>query len=113
MSDLKDKLEQIKTALAELRASSSDGPTTRKQLDSLFRRVHTLKAAAAADGLTDLSLAAHELENVLHSLRTGESTPDSHLLQQLGEALVETLDPFGFARQACHLQDPAPAGVRQ
>ena len=85
MSDLEDKLEQIKTALAELRATASDGPATRKQLDSLFRQVHTLKAAAAADGLIDLSRAAHELENVLHALRTGESTLDNDALQQLSE----------------------------
>ena len=91
MSDLEDKLEQIKTALAELRASTADGSATRKQLDALFRRVHNVKAVAAADGMTDLSRAAHELENVLHSLRTGKSTLDNHVLQQLGEALVETL----------------------
>ena len=94
MSDLEDKLEQIKTALAELRATTRDGPATRKQLDSLFRQVHSLKAAAAADGLNDLSHAAHELENVLHSLRTGESNLDNQALQQLSEtsaALSETL----------------------
>lgn len=91
MSDLEDKLEQIKTALAELRASTADGPATRKQLDALFRQVHSVKAVAAADGLTDLTRAAHELENVLHSVRAGDSTLDNHALQQLGEALVETL----------------------
>ena len=91
MSDLQDKLEQIKTALAELRASTADGPATRKQLDALFRQVHNVKAVAAADGLTDLTRAAHELENVLHSLRTGDSTLDNDVLQQLGKVLVETL----------------------
>ena len=91
MSDLQDKLEQIKTALAELRASTTGGAQTRKQLDALFRQVHNVKAVAAADGLTDLTRAAHELENVLQSLRTGESTLDNHVLQQCGEALVETL----------------------
>jgi len=91
LSDLEDKLEQIKTALAELRASTASGPAIRKQLDALFRQVHNVKAVAAADGLTDLSRAAHELENVLHSLRTGESTLDNHALQQLGGALSETL----------------------
>lgn len=94
MSDLEDKLEQIKTALAELRTAGADGPATRKQLDSLFRQVHTLKAVASADGLSDLARAAHDLENVLHSLRTGASTLDNHVLQQLTEnsaALSETL----------------------
>jgi two-component system, chemotaxis family, sensor kinase CheA len=95
LSDLEDKLEQIKTSLAELRASTADGPATRKQLDALFRQVHNVKAVAAADGLTGLSRAAHELENVLHSLRTGESTLDNRVLQQLEEALSETL-PLPF-----------------
>ncbi|HEU5130876.1 MAG TPA: Hpt domain-containing protein, partial [Pyrinomonadaceae bacterium] len=80
MSDLEDKLDQINTALAELRATNSHGPETRKQLDALFRQVHSLKAVASADGLTNLSRAAHELENVLHALRTGEATLDSHTL---------------------------------
>jgi two-component system chemotaxis sensor kinase CheA len=93
LSDLEDKLEQIKTTLAELRATTSDGPETRKQLDSLFRQVHSLKAVAAADGLTDLSHAAHELENVLQSLRTGESTLDNHALQQLAATLPVNLVP--------------------
>jgi two-component system chemotaxis sensor kinase CheA len=94
LSDLEDKLEQIKTALAELRAAPAGGPATRKQLDSLFRKVHNVKAVASADGLSDLARAAHELENVLHSLRTGKSTLDGNVLQQLSEtsaALSETL----------------------
>jgi two-component system chemotaxis sensor kinase CheA len=91
LSDLEDKLEQIKTALGELRASTAGGPATRKQLDALFRQVHNVKAVATADGLTDLSRAAHELENVLHSLRTGESTLDNQVLQRLEEAISNTL----------------------
>lgn len=87
MSDLEDKLNQIKTALAELRAAA--GPETRKQLDALFRQVHSVKAIAAADGLTDLNRAAHELENVLHALRTGESTLDDRVLQQLVETSAD------------------------
>lgn len=85
MSELENKLEQIRAALNDLRASASDGSRARKQLDSLFRRVHNLKAAASADGLNDLSAAAHELENVIHSLRTGTSTLDDNVLQQLTE----------------------------
>jgi chemotaxis protein histidine kinase CheA len=92
LSDLEDKLEQIKTALAELR-TTGDGPATRKQLDSLFRQVHSLKAAALTDGLNHLSRAAHELENVLHALRTGESTLDNQVLQQLAEMLPSNLVP--------------------
>ena len=94
MSTLEDQLKQITSALDELRANHADGPETRKALDSLFRRTHNLKAAATADGLNDLSRAAHELENVLHSLRTGASTLDDRVLQELTEksaAISETL----------------------
>jgi len=83
LSELENQLEQIKATLADLRANSGDGSATRKQLDSLFRRVHNLKASAAADGLNDLSHAAHELENVLHALRTGKLSLDGKVLQQL------------------------------
>ena len=94
MSELEDKLEQIKTAVAELRAAPAGGPATRKQIDSLFRQIHNVKAVASADGLSDLARAAHELENVLHSLRTGQSTLDNHMLQQLTQTsatLSETI----------------------
>lgn len=63
------KVEQIFTAVEELRKVSNDGPATRKLLDALFRDVHSLKANASANGLNDLASAAHEFENVLHSLR--------------------------------------------
>ena len=54
--------------MAQLRAAR-DGPQARKLLDTLFRSVHSLKASASANGLTALATAAHEFENVLHSLR--------------------------------------------
>jgi len=94
LSTLEDQLKQITAALDDLRSTPADGPTTRKALDSLFRRTHNLKAAAAADGLDDLSRAAHELENALHSLRTGSVSLDEQVLAQLTEksgAISESL----------------------
>jgi chemotaxis protein histidine kinase CheA len=85
LSTLEDQLKQITAALDSLRATHADGRETRKALDELFRRTHNLKAAAGAEGLHDVSNAAHELENVIHSLRTGTSTLDDHILQQLAE----------------------------
>ena len=64
------KVEQIFNAMDELR-QAGDGPRARKLLDALFRNVHSLKANASANGLNGLATAAHEFENVLHSLRTG------------------------------------------
>ena len=68
---METKIEQIVSAMKELREVGDDGPRARKLLDALFRSVHNLKARAAADGLNSLATAAHEFENVLHSLRTG------------------------------------------
>ena len=67
---METKIEQIVNAMKELREAGDDGPRARKLLDALFRSVHNLKARAAADGLNSLATAAHEFENVLHSLRT-------------------------------------------
>src|ERR1051325_1685011 len=55
--------------MEQLRAAGDNGPQARKLLDALFRNVHNLKATAAANGLTSLATAAHEFEDVLHSLR--------------------------------------------
>ena len=63
--------DPIFTAIKQLHAVAGDGPATRNVVDSLFRHVHNLKAHAAANGLNDLAAAAHEFENVLHSIRTG------------------------------------------
>lgn len=70
------KVEQIFAAVEELREVAGDGPRARKLLDALFRHVHNLKANASANGLNNLAAAAHEFENVLHSLRTGEPKAD-------------------------------------
>ena len=55
--------------MQQLRAAGDNGPQARKLLDTLFRRVHNLKARAFADGLTSLVTAAHEFEDVLYTLR--------------------------------------------
>ena len=62
--------DPIFAAVEQLQAVAGDGPATRKAVDALFRHVHNLKANAAANGLNDLAAAAHEFENVLHSIRT-------------------------------------------
>jgi chemotaxis protein histidine kinase CheA len=75
------QLEQILTAIEQLRAAGDDGPSKRKILDTLFRQVHNLKARAAANGLDKLVAAAHELENVLHALRNQSLTKGARLFR--------------------------------
>ena len=73
------EVEQICGVIEELRQAGDDGPRKRKLLDTLFRYVHNLKAKASANNLNSLAAAAHEFENVLHSLRTSPLTAGARL----------------------------------
>jgi chemotaxis protein histidine kinase CheA len=89
---IKDRVDQISTTIQELRQAAADGRRSRQLLDSLFRTVHSFKAAAAAEGLTHLSHTAHEFENVLHSLRTGRLILDAELLRVFDDAVAAFRD---------------------
>ncbi|HEY2963787.1 MAG TPA: ATP-binding protein [Pyrinomonadaceae bacterium] len=98
--DLKDRVEQISATIRELRQAAGNGPKTRQLIDALFRTVHSFKAAALAEGATDVSRTAHEFENLLHSVRTGKVTLDTEVLRAfedtalalLGESATSPLD---------------------
>lgn len=90
--ELKDRVDQISATTGELRASTGNGPKSRQLVDSLFRAVHTFKAAALAGGHNDLARTAHEFENVLHSLRTGKLTLDDEVLQAIDDTVAALRD---------------------
>jgi chemotaxis protein histidine kinase CheA len=100
------QIEQVLTAIEQLREAGDDGPRKRKLLDTLFRHVHNFKAKASANGLNSLAAAAHEFENVLHSLRTDPLTEGAKLFlvqtsfdvadfDQQFQTLKETLSKTG------------------
>jgi two-component system chemotaxis sensor kinase CheA len=94
------EVEQICGVIDELRQAGDDGPRKRKLLDALFRHVHNLKAKASANGLNNLVEAAHEFENVLHSLRTSPLTAGARLF------VVQTsFDVADFDRQFQSLKE--------
>lgn len=93
--NLRDRLEQISTTISELR-EAADGPKSRLLVDSLFRTVHSFKAAASAEGHNDLTKAAHEFENLLHSLRTGKLTLNDEVLRVMDEAAVALREGSSF-----------------
>ena len=72
--DFEARLKQISETIDQLRAIS--GKDRRELLDTLFRSVHSLKAAAQANGLNDLAARAHEYEDLLHAIRTGKASLD-------------------------------------
>jgi chemotaxis protein histidine kinase CheA len=72
--EFEDRLTQISATIDQLRATT--GKNRRELLDTLFRSVHSLKAAAHANGLDDLAARAHEYEDLLHAIRTGRASLD-------------------------------------
>lgn len=72
--EFEERLTQISAKIDQLRTST--GKDKRELLDTLFRRVHSLKAAAHANGLSDLAARAHEYEDLLHGIRTGRTSLD-------------------------------------
>ena len=85
---INDRLDQISATIEQLRQHAADGRRSRELVDSLFRTVHTFKAAASAEGLSDLSRTAHEFENLLHALRTGKVTLDAEVFRVFDETVV-------------------------
>jgi chemotaxis protein histidine kinase CheA len=86
--------------MEQLRQAAGNGPQARKLLDALFRSVHNLKANASASGLTSLVAAAHEFENVLHTLRKQPLAEGARLF------LVQTdFDASDFDRQFQSLKE--------
>lgn len=73
--DLADRLAQISAGIDQLRATT--GKDRRELLDTLFRKAHSLKAAAHANGVNDLASRAHEFEDLLHAVRTGKASLDA------------------------------------
>jgi chemotaxis protein histidine kinase CheA len=72
--EFENRLTHISATIEQLRATS--GKDRRELLDTLFRNVHSLKAAAHANGLNDLAARAHEYEDLLHAIRTGKTSLD-------------------------------------
>jgi two-component system chemotaxis sensor kinase CheA len=93
--ELKDRVDQISATTGELRASAGDGPKSRQLVDSLFRAVHSFKAAASAGGHSDLARTAHEFENVLHALRPGKLKLDDEVLQAIDDTVAALRDGSG------------------
>ena len=66
LSESREYLSEINSALLELERGGSDAAVAR-----LFRAVHTMKGMGAAMGYTSVSEVSHELETLLDKLRGG------------------------------------------
>ncbi|MGF7176695.1 chemotaxis protein CheA [Azospirillum doebereinerae] len=122
--------------LGTLRDGARNGTHERETLDAVFRVAHSIKAGAAAFGLTALADLTHRMEAALDRLRTGRLalTPpmlalllesgdalaeqveaaregtgaDGERARQIAERLAEAVDAAGTATTAVTVQAPAP-----
>ena len=83
-------VEQTALDLDELRAATRKGRPPRKLIDTIFRRVHTVKGSAATFGLITVGQVAHEFENLLAAIRDGSIEIDGDILD-LSEAATDAL----------------------
>ena len=86
--NINDRVDQISTTIEQLRQQAADGRRSRELVDSLFRTVHSCKAAALTEGLTELSRTAHEFENLLHALRTGKVALNAEVFRVFDETIA-------------------------
>ena len=73
------RLANLGQLLLRLEDSAEDDEIVR----SVFRELHTLKGSSAVAGLVEVSRAAHELEEVVEQLRSGQRTATPELIDGL------------------------------
>jgi two-component system chemotaxis sensor kinase CheA len=95
--ELEQLVELIFADLDDLRISLTNGREPREGrdlVDRIFRRVHTLKGSALSSEVEGVSQIAHEFENLLDALRSGQtvlSDPVLDICISATEALEESL----------------------
>lgn len=82
VSEAKEHIQNLNQLLLELEHNPT-GDT----LNSMFRSAHTIKGSAAAMELNHIANLAHEMENVLDSLRQGKMKVNSTIVDVLFECL--------------------------
>jgi two-component system chemotaxis sensor kinase CheA len=79
LEEAREHLQRLNDCLMQLEGS----PDNRKLLDEIFRSAHTLKGMSATMGFTNIAELTHEMENVLHKIRSGEACTTLKVLDLL------------------------------
>lgn len=81
LAEADDLIEKLCADLRALRDKRSEGRARRELVGSVFRRVHSLKGAAAAAGIDETGALLHEFENLLDAVRLGSASLDDDTLE--------------------------------
>ncbi len=81
IEESKEHLQSMNQVLLELENNMSDT----QHVNEIFRVAHTIKGMSGTMGFTKVADLTHEMENVLHLVRTGEVTVNSYIIDILFE----------------------------
>jgi two-component system chemotaxis sensor kinase CheA len=99
VAELQDRVEELFAEIEQLREARGDGKESRGVVEAIFRSVHSFKASATANNLQSTAQIAHELENLLHSLRAGKCRINAAGLQLISDT-AEVMSASLIARTA-------------
>ena len=77
----------------------------RALVDRMFRRVHSVKGSASSSGLEAVSQIAHEFENLIDAVRSGQTAIDN-LVLDICVSATEALDE-SLSQTACGTSGPS------
>lgn len=103
LTESREYLAEINTALLELESGRSDAAVAR-----LFRAVHTMKGMGAAMGYTSVAELSHELETLLDKVRSG-----SIVTPAIIDALFAGVDALEQAVDLATGPTPQPLEARE
>jgi two-component system chemotaxis sensor kinase CheA len=83
LAEAEEVVEQLGSELADLADMADGGELNPELLNSIFRGAHSLKGLAGMFGFSAISELAHNMENILDSLRLGRISLDQGLMKVL------------------------------
>ncbi|MFW5935980.1 MAG: Hpt domain-containing protein, partial [Candidatus Hadarchaeota archaeon] len=82
-----EESKSLLTDLNNLLLELEEEPDNVDVMTSIFRNAHTLKGNSAAMGFDNLSETAHAIEDLLDTLRQGETQMDDHIMNLIFEGV--------------------------
>ena len=76
IEETKEHLQSLNQSLLLLEKNSED----KSIINEIFRAAHTLKGMSGTMGFNKMSILTHDMENVLHALRSGEININNELI---------------------------------
>jgi two-component system chemotaxis sensor kinase CheA len=87
LAEAEEIIDQLSLDLVGLSDSTESGDFNPELINSIFRGAHSLKGLAGMFGFTDIAELAHNLENLLDSLRLGKVALSQSALSVLFDAM--------------------------